>query len=262
MKNVYLIFCITLTTAMMSLSGCKKSADQEENISVETAQDMQSEVLGEAAGRLPEEQKHALAFGAVLATRNSMNYDTIVGMDQPNKEDFIQVLKDDWSIVDRESAIKKLEWLKMEGRHISSDPSYFGYDEIYTSIIQGTAEDFTEEAEAFEDVYSVLQNEYGYTPEELNSITTVSAWDYDCLVVVARWSYLCEYITEGEAWSYIYAASEKGAKDYSSWRTYFAGVLFGRAIWAEEEGFDVDNKAIADHLLLNSNSIYQSVNFK
>jgi hypothetical protein len=275
MKKAYILTC-ALTAAALTFTGCSSApkdneSGKETNIKETAIRNETSEVSDETtknSSSLEESQIHALAFGAVLSARNQMNYDTLLGDSKDNISMYQQALEDAWEITDHNSAVETLDWLKTEGHRISEDSDYFGFDEIYKMIVNSDESSDLSEADlesskiSYQSVYDVLKDDYGYTEEELKSVTTLSAWDYDRLITVARWCYGCDYITEEEAWDYINYAAEQGSKDYDSWKTYFAGVMFGRALWSEDSSFSSDNKSIADELLKNKDSIYNTVNFK
>lgn len=252
--------CITLALALLALTGCDSLPGGQS-----TPPASAPAASGPAASQFSEEQLRALAFGAVLTARNPMNYDSLPGMAGIFTEAIKEVLVESWDITDRDTAIETLDWLRDEGHHLPVDPEYYSYDEIF-QIVTGQVEAQPEELAAFEAeaascraVTQALTENYGYTEEELAAVTTVSAWDYDRLVTVARWCYGAEYITEEEAWAYINEAATRGTGDYTSWRTYFAGVMYGRVIWSEDSTFTDGD--IADELLEDSSSIYNQVTF-
>lgn len=183
-------------------------------------------------------------------------------------DSYESVLESAWGIIDRDTALETLEWLAVEGHHISTDANYYGYDEILALLKGGQAKLIEEEAKlenellAYNEVVNILQTDYGYTEEEIHNIKTLAAWDYDRLVTLARWCYGCGYVTADEAWEYIDFAAQQGTGSYDGWRSYFAGVLIGRAIWSEDAGFDSGNKKIADQLLNSQGSIYDKTEFK
>ncbi len=217
---------------------------------------------------LNERETRSLAFGAVLSTRNSMSYGSLLKATKSEIASYESVLESAWGIFDRNTALETLDWLAVEGHHISMEDNYYGYDEILTLLRKGQAglneagAELENELRAYNDVVTILKNDYGYTEAEINNIKTVAAWDYDRLVTLARWCYGCGYVTADEAWEYIDFAAQQGTGMYDGWRSYFAGVLIGRAIWSEDDGFDSGNKKIADQLLNSQNSIYETTEFK
>jgi len=48
------------------------------------------------------------------------------------------------------------------------------------------------------------------------------------LVTVAGWGYCLQWISEGEAWSYVWAAAQAVQRYYSSWEELGQHHLLGR----------------------------------
>lgn len=264
-----------------ALSSTEVTTVTETSVAAETTDVATSEAAIETEeeqtdGVLSTSQQRALAFGAVLTSRNNMDFQTLEGMDQSLQKDmgeaykqldreqlkmafgeaFKGILANEWSITDRDSAIENLEWLRDGGHHQDS------FDEILLAVQSEDSSEYSEIAAACEQVYTGLADDYQLDQTVLDQIKTVSAWDYDRLVTVSRWCYLAGYITESEAWEYIETAAQLGSEDYDSWEAYFAAVMLGRAIWVEHQGFDPGDRAVADRLLQDENSIYKSVSFK
>ena len=246
---------------VVSVTGCDRTVpvpppgDDTSAASTASGEDM----LADSA--LTNDQIHALAFGAVLGMRNDMDYKTLAGLPDSYIPDFKEGLEESWDVIDHATAIETLEWLKTEGHRL------FYYDDAY-NIYMGREETndelndfFKAEIDACQPVYDTLKEDYGYTDEELQNVNTTAAWDYDRMVTVARWCYFVGYISEDEAWTYINTAVEMAKADYTSWREYFAGVLYGRTMFSEAIAVSVADKNIADALLLDENSIYNAVAF-
>lgn len=255
-KVVRLLGCLLSFLILFTTAGCGGIVRQVLN------------AAGEDVGNaLTDEQVVKLTFGAVLSTRNSMNYRTLFGLSSVYLDAMKESIEGSWSITDRDSALETLNWLRDEGHHLSDSDEYYGYDEIYRIIAgkQAASEDeiqqFAVELAGYKDICLGFISDYGYTEEELNAVNTVSAWDYDRLVTLARWCAGLGYITEDEAWEYIDAAVAMARVDYDNWRAYFAGVLFGRAIWSEDGAFVTEDREIARKLLMDKNSVYNTVNY-
>ena len=206
----------------------------------------------EAKGKLTKEQENALVFGAVLTTRNDMSFDDLEA--EEYKDASIQVLRSAWKVTDTATAKETLESLLAEGHRAEGDPML---TELRTPE---AAEKNTEEFQAYEDVKKNLVDNYGYTAEQVDGIKTISAWDYDRLVNVARFSHSAGYITEQEMWDYINKAVTQAKNDYNSWEEYFAGVMLGRTL-VYGQPF-ADSKAQADKLLKDADSVYKTHSFK
>ena len=205
-----------------------------------------------AKGKLTKEQENALVFGAVLSTRNRMPFDDLQAAEY--KDASTQALNSAWDVTDTATAKETLESLLAEGHRADVDPMLA---ELRTPE---AATENSEEFQAYEDVKKNLVDNYGYTAEQIDGLKTTSAWDYDRLVNVARFSYSAGYITEQEMWDYINKAVTQAKNDYNSWEEYFAGVMLGRTL-AYGKPF-ADSKAQADALLKDDKSVYKTHSFK
>lgn len=271
MLKVKAVLAVMLAITLVGLSGCAGMVSDMINENAPQRLPKEESVKPEETVEFTTEQTRALAFGAVLSTRNDMTFKgNLFGVSDAYQKEYIGSLEEWWDIRDTESAIEALEWLKTEG-HGFSNEDYYGFDDAYNYYMgretglpedeeEYIAESFAVELPGIEDVRNKLISEFGYTELELDEITTLRAWDYDRLVTVARWCYGVGYITEDEAWSYINFATEQGEKDYTSWRTYLAGVIIGRTIWNESSTMESDDEEIVRDLL-SSSSIYNQVSF-
>jgi hypothetical protein len=229
------------------------------------------EPLGSMRNPIPAGTAGEVEVGAVLATRNNMSYDFLEGHDPGGlfSRSFTEgnkiALARDWGITNRFEATEMMDSL-VDGRHHKPHGDNVGYDYIF-AIATGrqtpTAAEkllYADRIAAVEAVTEALTSDFGYTQAELARITTVSAWDYDRLVTVSRMCYSSGYFTEEQTWAYITKAAAAGSADYDDWRGYFAGVMYGRAIWSRHASFNSDNARIATALLLED-SIYDTVFF-
>lgn len=225
--------------------------------------------------QLTDGERRALAFGAVLATRNRMDFDSLFGHTADDnaasrirrQRSARSALQGGWGIRNGEDAVEMLERL-LDGLHHRNFNDGMGFDHIFDIAMErsrGSLVDrtlFGDRIEAVHVVTDVLISRYGFTEEELARVTTVSAWDFDRMVTVARLAYIAGWLTEEQAWYYIHRAAEAGAADYTDWRSYFAGVMYGRAIWSSDRFFTPENARIAEALLSSSESIYNEVPFR
>ena len=233
MKNKkFLFIALMIALTIVSCKGKEKEATADTAAQTEATADT-TDKTKEEKGNLTKEQENALVFGAVLTTKNGMSFNDLEAEDY--KDASIQVLGSSWDVKD--TATAKAELRTPEAAAGNSA-----------------------EYQAYEDVKKNLTSDYGYTAEQIDGIKTISAWDYDRLVNVARFSYSAGYITEQEMWDYINKAVTQAKNDYNSWEEYFAGVMLGRTL-AYGKPF-ADSKAQADALLKDDKSVYKTHSFK
>lgn len=65
---------------------------------------------------------------------------------------------------------------------------------------------------------------------ELESVD-VTAWDMGRMVNVARYSYDLGYISETQAWDYIFTAEQESSPLYADWAAFGRSYIIGRALW-------------------------------
>ena len=70
----------------------------------------------------------------------------------------------------------------------------------------------------------------GANLSELESID-VTAWDMGRMVNVARYSYDLGYISESQAWEYIFFAEQESSSHYADWAAFGRAYIIGRALW-------------------------------
>ena len=85
------------------------------------------------------------------------------------------------------------------------------------------------------------KNGFTYDLIELSYINT-TAWDMGRLVNIARYCYDCGYISENEAWEYIFFAQNESARYYSNWKDFANAYIIARAIWGG------DNMSLSIHI--------------
>ena len=192
---------------VLTIVSCK--GKEEKTDSADTAAQTETSsapAKEEAKGKLTKDQENSLVFGAVLTTRNGMFFNDLEA--EEYKDASTQVLSSAWDVTDTKTAKETLEYLLAEGHRAEGDP-------LLTELrTPEAAEKNPKEFQAYEDVKKNLVDNYGYTAEQVDGIKTISAWDYDRLVNVARFSHSAGYITEQEMWDYINKAVNKGKLGY------------------------------------------------
>lgn len=250
--NKKLIF-IALS-AFLVLTACGKKEQPMENGTTETVKEEKIK-----AGELTKEQQNLLVFGTILGTSNDMPVNKLEP--EAYKEASIQVLNSTWDVSDTAEAKETIEWLLTEGHRNGKNEAGLTGDELLAKMKEDTVpEELSEYSKLYNDVKSNLIDSYGYTEEQINNIKTISSWDYDRLVNVARFSFYAAYITEDEMWDYIKRGADAAKNDYDNWNDYFAGAVLGRAL-AYGRPFS-ESQDTANKLLKNDKSVYKEFSFK
>lgn len=220
------------------------------------------------------EQQRLLAFGAVLAQRNDFGFsksDILPPRANRAEKGYLAFsLYEWWGIMDRPSALDSLDGLLMVG-HRTQTNNYAGLDLIldmlrhYDSLTPEEQDALATHKAGLDSLYGYLTSpdyyeEDHYTMAELEAIDTLSAWDYDRLVTVARWCYSLGYITEEEMYAYAQQAADLAVADYDGWRDYCAAVIIGRTLWLGQDTPTDDDLALVNQLLFWE-SVYDEVDF-
>jgi hypothetical protein len=158
-------------------------------------------------------------------------------------------LERQWGIGSTETALKTLDWLKEEGHRMQFDP-------ILKCATDALSPDSEYEyhwptVSNLEDALPLLRSR-GYVrgaPLYLPLLECISdldledkstlAWDMGRMVNVARWSYELGYITESEAWAYIFHAEAESASFYEDWAGFGNAYIIGRSMWGDNNMLSV-----------------------
>ena len=217
--------------------------------------------------RLSQEEQRALNVGAIMAgvrtdMCNSLKTGKKVGA-------ITKTLNEWWEINSSQTAVEALDSLKYEGRHVD-----------YDYILKNAADAFASEpfgdydSEALSNLKQALpelqarhflaaSSDSAGSPQgivdfsELSSIS-VAAWDMGRMVNVSRWCYEAGYISEAQAWEYIFFAREESAALYADWSEFGKAYVLGRAMWGDHAMLN-DFMDMVETLLKNKRSPWLSV---
>lgn len=177
---------------------------------------------------LTEEQLRLLALGAPILVYNGERVNTIAC--ESELETVRNTLESWWDVTDHDSTFHIAKWLLDEGYHADADNllQSLGSEGLKHLLANG-AEDENETAEEVRLIMlTMLENEY-CTEENLPK--SALAWDLVRMVNLARWSHLCDYISEEEMWQIMQAASDAAHEHFASWEEYGLSFIFGRGVW-------------------------------
>ncbi|MEI6533122.1 MAG: DUF1266 domain-containing protein [Candidatus Roizmanbacteria bacterium] len=177
-------------------------------------------------------QQWLIALGAILSVQNRESLDTLdcqIPLDVMKN----QLLDAYWGVTDKKSAINTLEWLKNEGHSAEFRVSRAELvrdmhdNDVYYQKSRKTLSD----QEAKEYIKELYVADFVWKYRKELATKNLMAWDYMRMVNVARWSYSVGYISELEAWNYMYFAGVQLQKNYSSWKEIGDHYVLGRTYW-------------------------------
>jgi hypothetical protein len=201
---------------------------------------------------LTSEQLWAIALTGIMSERNNSNHTTLESndMNEKNKKIWLEVLRRDWSINNREELLQTLENMENDGHAASL--------KFIKEIIQETIQDKGEfSIITIYNKYQLNSRQYNYLKFTiLNwnrfSDRTILSWDWGRNISLCRWGYDVGFLTEEEAWEKIMYYAKKIQPLYSSWEEYGYDYYMGRVFWVSGFGEDVA-------YLLQTNPIYNKL---
>lgn len=212
--------------------------------------------------KISPEKKSLLAYGAILSSRNDMNFEDIGfvknGLDytKMHRAPIAHLLKEWWSVTDRQSALDNLNWLVNEGHRKDWDAYVYNLQQDKPEKYEG----FEVDKKNYDQCVQMLKINFNISEDIIRNVD-MGAWDYDRLVTVARWSYIAGYISEEEAWKYCETAKNLAQASYNSWQEYFVSHALGRAVAYEGDSNELI-EAGSKLLGAGNNSIWQEIPFK
>jgi hypothetical protein len=191
------------------------------------------------AAELTEEQLWAIALTGIMTERNKSNYHTLNSseMNERNKNMWLEVLKRDWGINNRDELLQTLDKMEHDGH--ANDLKYI--QRIITEIV--------EEKESFYII--AVYNKYQLNSKQYNYLKftvinwnvfnerSILAWDLGRNIALCRWGYDVGFLTEEEAWEKIMYYAKLIQPLYNSWEEYGYDYYMGRVFWASGFGEDM-----------------------
>ena len=153
------------------------------------------------------------------------------------------LLADPWNIRDRSDANLILRWLTDQGHNA-------GYQGLCKEVRRLAESEFDE----YQDERSPEEREaYNWVRWQLEKtgISNIVAWDAGRLIEVARWCRAAGYLTNKQAWDWIFRAARRVQSSYHSWEEYADHYAVGYQFWRlsdEEQDDDDDDDSQPDFL--------------
>ncbi len=217
-----------------------------------------------SGSRVPERRMAALNIGAINSEQTQSYCDSLsTGL---KLKSLAGNLSSAYDIVNRDSALETLEWLKERGHRY--------YFEAIKGLVAGDANSIDETILSEEELPNTFDyiNNLNSTLEQLIEEKfiqqkgdlrdcSILAWDMGRLVFVARCCYDMGYVSENEAWDYIDHAHQACTAVYNSWRELANGYIIGRCMWSGESMMLPGLMGISKDLLKDKNSPWVQYKF-
>ena len=142
-----------------------------------------------------------------------------------------------YGIEDRETALETLEWLFISGHRVYFDLIKGALSDRETQIDRSGLDE--DDIARMQEYISNLRESFGnlisYDFIKLKQMAelyrqSIDAWDMGRLVLVTRCCFDAGYISDEEAWRYIFNARSLSQKVYTSWEEFARGYVIGRAM--------------------------------
>lgn len=179
---------------------------------------------------LSDSRKWALATAAIPKKANGMELDVMGG--GASDTDYVallrEMLKNDWDVADRASAMSTIKALREQGHREEFDLMLKDISAMdgagFARLLAGNARD------------PELQKRLRLVYAQKDSVgkKSIIAWDYCRLIYLAECSCRAGYLSEQEAWTEIMPAAKVIQSTFSSWREMGENYLLGRRFWSGE----------------------------
>ena len=183
---------------------------------------------------LTEEQLWAIALSGIMTELNNDTHLTLKSRYFSGKKIYLEVLKRDWEINNKDELLETLDSLE-KGGHTAS------FNLIKKLIIEdkGDIEKILEKYQ-LED-YEINRLMFTLANWHIYENMTIRSWDFGRSIALCRWGYDVGFLTEKEAWEKIMYYAKQIQPLYGSWDEYGFSYFGGRLFWASSAGSVVDD---------------------
>ena len=186
---------------------------------------------------LAKEQFAAINIGAINAEQTEYFCDSL--STGSSVADIKENLSNYYDIIDRESALGTLKWLYVSGHRAYFDvvKEIISGRETQIDSVEFDQDDSARIKEYISNLQKSLDDLIGYDFIKLKQAAdlhqqSIVAWDMGRLVLVTRCCFDAGYISDEEAWQYIFNARHLSQESYTSWEDFACGYVIGRAMWS------------------------------
>jgi hypothetical protein len=186
---------------------------------------------------LSKAQFWAISLAGMMTEMNEYNRNTLKMGETTefNKKSWLELLKRDWDVSNREELLERLNTTENEG-HASSLQQM-------KQIINEMANQGFSVFDIFRK-YRLADYEYNrlkFTIANWNMLRdrTLMAWDLGRNISLCRWGYSVGFLEEEEAWEKIMYYAKKIQLFYNSWKEYGTDYFMGRLFFGSGSGRDI-----------------------
>jgi hypothetical protein len=189
------------------------------------------------SAELTKAQFWAISLAGMMTEMNEYNRNTLnMGeITDFNKRGWLETLRRDWGVTNREELLKTLDTTENLG-HASS-----------LRQMKQIINEMANQGFSIFDIYNKYEladyqyNRLKFTIANWNMLRnrTLMAWDIGRCISLCRWGYSVGFLEEEEAWEKIMYYAKKLQLFYNSWREYGTDYLWGRLFFGSGSGEDI-----------------------
>ena len=200
---------------------------------------------------LTEEQFWAIALTGIMTENNNDSHYTLNSNINRNKNVYLELLRRDWGINNRQELLEMLVQMENNGHAIQL--------ENIKSIIVENGNDLNI---ILKNHKFISTNEYNrllftYSNWDLYKNLSIKSWDLGRNIALCRWGYDIGFITEEEAWQKIMYYAKEIQPLYASWNKYGYSYFLGRIFWAS--GFGLNESGTMEEYISKTDRIYKKL---
>ena len=186
---------------------------------------------------LTKAQFWAISLAGMMTEMNEYNRNTLNmgAMTESNKRGWLELLRRDWGVTNREELLETLDTTENVG---------------HASSLRQMKQIINEMANQGFSIFEIY-NKYELTDYQYNRLKftianwnilrdrTLMAWDLGRNISLCRWGYSVGFLEEEEAWEKIMYYAKKIQLFYNSWNGYGTDYLMGRLFFGSGSGEDI-----------------------
>ena len=222
----------------------------------------------EAANEITEQQARWIAMGSFIPTMNRES-PHIFTLYEGGYAGARHVLGSFWGIYNSEDALDTLERLVSAQVHTERIDTIW-QDFVMMDNFDPTdaelnaagldANRFHQGIDALYWAVDMLTFDFDFTPEELEAIESLVAWDYGRVAFIARYAAAAGFISEEVAWIYIEEAAQYITDIYHDWYQFTAAYIMGRALAMGNDSWDMIE--VLEYFLEHRDSPFNNLSFQ
>ena len=181
------------------------------------------------SSELTEEQLWAIALTGIMTEINYDSHSTLNSNKKRKKEVYLEVLRRDWGINNRNELLETLIEVEKDGF-----APYLDSMKVLIMENNGNMEQIFKESQYSE--YGKRRLLFVLENWEIYKSINIKSWDMGRNIALCRWGYDVGYLSEDEAWEKIMYFAKQIQPIYKSWNEYGFSYYLGRIFWASGFG--------------------------